>query len=149
MDNETIKRTLLDLENKYWMAIQKKDVKTALDLTNDPCIVAGASGVASINRDKFEKMMTGAQYTLNSFKLENESAVVELISADVAILAYKVHEDLTVDGKGVSIDASESSTWVNRDGKWLCALHTESLIGDPYGRDKKSTVEKRYPEQNV
>ena len=119
MDNETIKRTLLDLENKYWTAIQKKDMKTALDLTNDPCIVAGASGVASVNRDTFEKMMSGAQYTLNNFKLEKESAVVAMISADVAILAYKVHEDLTVEGRKISIVASESSTWVNRNGKWL------------------------------
>jgi len=27
-----------------------------------------------------------------------------------------------------------SSVWVRRDGTWTCALHTESVAGDPFGR---------------
>jgi hypothetical protein len=54
----------------------------------------------------------------------------------VALVGYKVHEDLTVDGKSVSLDAADTSTWVRRDGRWVCALHTESLLGDPFGRDR-------------
>jgi hypothetical protein len=59
-----------------------------------------------------------------------------MLSDDVAIVAYTVHEDLTVEGKPVSLDAAESSTWVRRDGNWLCAMHTEALTGDPFGRDR-------------
>jgi len=47
-----------------------------------------------------------------------------------------VHEELTVEGKPVTLDAADSSTWVRRDGHWLCAAHTETLSGDPYGRDR-------------
>jgi hypothetical protein len=54
----------------------------------------------------------------------------------VAVLAYNVHEELTVEGKPVTIDAADASTWVRRDGRWLCALHSESLKGDPFGRDR-------------
>jgi hypothetical protein len=36
----------------------------------------------------------------------------------------------------LTLEAADSSTWVRRDGKWLCAVHTEALKGDPFGRDK-------------
>ena len=56
-----------------------------------------------------------------------------MLDDDTAILAYQVHEDLTVDGEPVSLDASDASVWVRRDGSWVCALHTESLKGDLSG----------------
>jgi hypothetical protein len=51
-----------------------------------------------------------------------------------------VHEDLTVDGEPVSIDAADTSEWVRRDGSRLCALHTESITGDPFGRDRAAAA---------
>lgn len=56
---------------------------------------------------------------------------------DVAIVAYTVHEELTVEGKPVKLDAADASTWVRRDGDWRCVLHTESIAGDPFGRDRQ------------
>jgi len=52
----------------------------------------------------------------------------------VAVIAYKVREELVVDGKATTMEAFDSSVWVNRGGKWMCAMHTETLAGDPYGR---------------
>jgi hypothetical protein len=43
-----------------------------------------------------------------------------------------------VDGKPVTLNASDPSTWVRRDGRWVCAAHTESVAGDTYGRDRKA-----------
>jgi hypothetical protein len=34
--------------------------------------------------------------------------------------------------------AADSSTWVRRDGRWVCAVRTESLSGDPFGRDRQA-----------
>ena len=48
----------------------------------------------------------------------------------------EVHEELTVDGKPLTLDAADTSTWVRREGRWLCALHTEAIAGDPFGRDR-------------
>jgi hypothetical protein len=62
---------------------------------------------------------------------------VSLLNDSVALVAYKVHEDLTVDGKKVGMDAADTPVWVRIDGQWRCAMHTESLAGDPYGRDRK------------
>jgi len=61
---------------------------------------------------------------------------LEQLTDDVAIVGYKVHEELTVGSKPVIIDAADASTYVRRNGKWLCALHTESVAGDPFDRDR-------------
>ncbi len=130
---------MIGLERQYWQAIKDRDLDTALELTDDPCILAGAHGVEQIDKKSFIKVMEGADYSLNNFELKE--AKVRLLNNDVAIIAYNVHEDLTVDGKEISVDASEASTWIRRNGSWVCALHAESLTGDPYGRDRMSQVE--------
>jgi hypothetical protein len=127
---------LLGLENQYWRAVQDHDVEKAMSLTDDPCIVAGASGVGRIDRKSFAKIMEGSPAKLYGYRLR-PGAKVRRLTDDVAILAYEVHEDMTVNGHALSMDASDASLWVRRDGKWKCALHTESLAGDPYGRDKR------------
>jgi len=40
----------------------------------------------------------------------------------------------------VSIDAADPSAWVRRYGRRLCALHTESITGDPFGRDRAAAA---------
>jgi hypothetical protein len=62
------------------------------------------------------------------------------VTTSRAAVAYQVHEELTVDGKPVTLDAADSSTWVRRDRRWLCALHTEAIAGDPFGRDRQRTT---------
>lgn len=133
---QTIEQELLDLENRFWQAIKDKNVDAALELTDFPCIVAGSQGIGSIDQKTFAAMMKGANYTLHRFEIK-DGAQVRLLRDDVAIIAYQVHEELTVDGKPVTFDASDLSTWVRRDGRWLCAAHTESTHGDPYGRDRR------------
>jgi ketosteroid isomerase-like protein len=137
MTSKTVERELLELEKQYWLAIRDRDVEAAMRLTDDPCIVAGARGVAAIDRKGFMSMMNAADYTLDDFTLSDE-AQVHLLRDDVAVLAYKVHEELTVDGKPLALDAADTSTWVRREGRWLCALHTEAIAGDPFGRDRVS-----------
>ena len=134
MTTQTVEKELLDLEKKYWRAIQEEDVDTALRLTADPCIVAGATGVARLDKRTLADMMKSAPYKLERFELKDPKAM--LVGDDVAILAYKVQEKLTVDGKPVTVNAADTSTWVRRDGRWECALHTEAIEGDPYGRDR-------------
>jgi catechol 2,3-dioxygenase-like lactoylglutathione lyase family enzyme len=42
-----------------------------------------------------------------------------------------------VDNVEDEVDAEDASTWVRRNDHWVCALHTESLKGDPFGRDRR------------
>ena len=137
MDTQTVENELMELERQYWQAMKDKDVAAALRLTEDPCIIAGASGIGSIGSATFVKLMEGATWTLHDFQLM-PGAKVRMLGDDVAVLAYKVHEEVTVEGKPVWLDAADASTWVRRDERWLCALHTESLAGDPFGRARSS-----------
>jgi hypothetical protein len=130
-----IEKELLDLEQKYWRAIRDKDADAALRLTDDPCIVAGASGAAGISRAAFAKMLYSPAWTLREFEIREPQ--IRLIKDDVAVVAYKVKEELDVEGKPLTLEAADSSTWIRRDGHWLCAVHTESILGDPFGRDRR------------
>jgi hypothetical protein len=137
MPTQTIEAELLELEKRYWQAIKDKDVDAADRLTDWPCIVTGPSGVGSIDRKTFGTMVKAAPYTLDRFQIK-DGAEVRLVRDDVAIVAYQVHEELTVDGKPVTLEAADSSTWLRRDGRWLCVSHSESIAGDPYGRDRRA-----------
>ncbi len=135
MISHDVARELLALEKKYWQAIKDRDADTAARLSDDPCIITGARGVGRIDNRSLAGMMKSAQYTLHHFRISND-AQVRMLGDDVAVLAYDVHEEWTVDGDPVTIEAADSSTWVRRDGRWVCALHTEALKGDPFGRDR-------------
>lgn len=139
MGTSMTKEELLDLERQYWQALKDKDAETAIRLTDDQCILTGAQGVGRIERKALAAMVQDTSYTLDRFELTK--AEVRTIGDDVAIIAYQVHEELTVDGKPVSFDAADASTWIRRDGSWKCALHTESIAGDPFGRDRRGVSE--------
>jgi ketosteroid isomerase-like protein len=126
---------LVDLEKKYWNAMITKDVDTAVRMSDDPCYVTGAQGVSAINAEQYRKLMTDGTWTLHEYSMDKIQA--RLISPDVAIVAYTVTESLTVEGKPLTLKANDSSTWVRRNGEWKCALHTEAVAGDPFGRDRK------------
>ena len=66
-----------------------------------------------------------------------DGAQVRLLTEDVALVAYQVREEMTVEGKPLTLNAADASVWVRRNGEWKCALHTESIAGDGFGRDRK------------
>jgi hypothetical protein len=131
---DTIERELVKLERRYWQALKDKDVDAAMELTDEPCIVAGAQGVGVIDHPAYVRMMEHASWTIVDFEMDDVQ--VRPLGTDTAVLAYTVHEELEVDGEPVAVDAADTSIWVRRDGRWRCATHTESIAGDPYGRDR-------------
>src|SRR5687767_8339557 len=136
MASMTLEKELLGLEKQFWQALKDGDVDTVMRLTDDSCIVAGPQGFALISRQALGDMMKNANYTLDEFELKDD-AQVRFLSDDSAVLAYKVHTEMTVEGKPVSIDAADASSWIKRNGHWVCALHTEAILGDPFGRDRQ------------
>jgi hypothetical protein len=135
MQTQTVTDEIFNLEKKYWQAMKDKDVDTMLSLSDETCLIAGAQGFASIDKQALSDMINSSNYTLHNFEIDDDFEV-RMLNPDTAILAYKVREDLTVDNESLSFEASDASTWVRRNGKWVCALHTESILGDPFGRDR-------------
>jgi hypothetical protein len=138
MTTKVIEQELLELEEQFWQAIKDKSADAAVRLSDDPCFITGAQGVNRIDRDAMMRMMNAAPYTLHAFRISDPQ--FRLLRDEVAVVVYNVQEELTVEGKPVTIDAADASTWVRRDGRWVCALHTESLRGDPFGRDRGRTA---------
>jgi hypothetical protein len=134
MEPGTIETELLKLEKQYWQALKARDEDAVVKLTDFPCLIAGARGVLSIDQKALMGMMKSMASELRSFDLSDTH--VRLLGAEVGIVTYKVHEELTVDGKPMTLDAADASTWVKREGTWRCALHAEAISGDPYGRDR-------------
>lgn len=131
------KKELLELEKKFWDAMKAKDADAATRMTDDGCIIVGAQGVSAIDRKTMGKLTTEGKWELEHYAFDDTNSQVRFVGDDVAIVAYNVKERVVVDGKQVPVEANDSSVWIRRNGEWRCALHTESIAGDPYGRDKQ------------
>jgi hypothetical protein len=46
------------------------------------------------------------------------------------VLTYRVKQSLAERGQSKRIDQqmADSSVWMNKDGKWLCVMHTETPL---------------------
>jgi hypothetical protein len=135
-------RELLELERRFWNAMRDKDGRTAAEMTHESCIVVGAQGVSAINPDTMARLTREGDWELERYIFDESTAEVQFLNDDVALVAYKVNEKLTVDGKPVNLEANDASVWVRRNGEWLCAMHTESVAGDPFGRDRTKATDK-------
>jgi uncharacterized protein (TIGR02246 family) len=138
MEPKATEKELMALEQQYWQAIKDGDAEQSARMSDDPCIVTGAQGVGRIDRPTLQHMFETATWKLTNFEIS--SPIARLLTDDVAVVAYKVREELLLDGKRVTVDASDTSTWVKRNGRWVCSVHTEALAGDPFGRDRQGAT---------
>jgi len=138
MTNPTAGRTqeLVEVERRFWNAMKDKDAATASQLTDDGCVIVGAQGVSAIDATTMGTLTRDAVWELEQYSFDDKGRQVRFLTDDIAIVAYAVRERVVVDGERLPVVANDSSVWVRRDGQWRCALHTESLAGDPFGRDK-------------
>ena len=71
-DSHHTEQELIRLETSYWQALKDRDHDKALELTDDPGIVTGAQGVASLDKRAMKKMMDDqgqVQWSVEDFKL--------------------------------------------------------------------------------
>ncbi len=122
------------LETAFWTAMQTKDATSAGRMTDDNCMIVGAQGVSAIDAQAMAKMTTEGAWELTHFEFDPKTMQVRFVTDDIAIIAYTVNETVILDGKTFPLKANDASVWLRRDGEWRCALHTESVAGDPFGR---------------
>jgi len=127
---------IIELERKFWRAMVDKDIEGSIAMLADESIVAGAQGTAMLTHDDYRGMARQGEslWQLKSFQLDDIKVMFP--SKDVAVVAYTVTEDMEVEGKPLTLKAADATTWIRQDGEWLAALHTESVLGDPFGRDR-------------
>jgi hypothetical protein len=127
---------LLALERSYWDALKERDFRTIGRLTAEDSTVAGASGVAGVDPRSIQKQIESAPYTMKDYRIDQQTTRINRLCDDAVAISYGVHEDLEVDGKPVKLDAFDSSVWKKTENGWTCVLHTESIKGDSFGRDR-------------
>lgn len=135
--NDALKQKIIDLEHGFWTAILEKDTETSVAMLPERSIVVGSQGVGVLTRADYRTITEKAEgvWSLKSFHLDEISVVIP--ADNIAIIAYTVTEEMDVEGKPLTLKAADATTWVLNDGKWQAALHTESPLGDPFGRDRK------------
>jgi hypothetical protein len=127
---------IIELETKFWQSIVDKDTSASVKMLDERSVVTGAQGVMTMTHDDYRRMAEQGSETCDVRSFELEDVQVSFPTDDVAVIAYKVTENMDVEGKPITLEAANATTWVRKDGNWLAALHTESLLGDPFGRDR-------------
>jgi hypothetical protein len=122
------KDDIIKLERSYWDAMKRKDGAKASELSGDPAITSGANGVMRIPKTKMGQMTEEGKWTLESYAFDDIE--VSTPAPDIAIIAYTVKQDVTMDGKPKSFRAADSSTWVRGPRGWECHAHSETILRD-------------------
>ncbi len=130
MANAT-KDEIIALEKDYWDAMKRKDGKRASQLSGKVSLTTGARGVTSIPKDKMGKMTEEGDWTLESYKFEDVEVITP--APDVAIIAYKVTQKVTMGGKPQELQAADSSTWIRGADGWECHAHSETILPNGKG----------------
>ena len=137
MATNAIDKEIIAVEREYWDSMISKDPSVATRLTADESLIVGAHGVSTVSSKTIGAMVQSDGWKLK--KYEFSDIKVTLPSKDLALIGYHVREELEVEGKPVTFEANDSTVWERKNGKWASILHTESVAGDPFGRDRIST----------
>lgn len=127
MENSITAKEIIGLEKKYWKAMADHDLDAALSLTDFPCLIAGPQGRSLVTEEEFKKMFESHRNEIRTFEFENNPEV-RLLNPETAVTAYRAKSRIVRDGKEEDCDIVDTSTWIKRNGKWVCAMHTESEI---------------------
>ena len=127
---------LMRLETAFWDAIKTRNGREVARLTSDDCTIVGASGASPIDPITIAKMVESAPYTIRDYRIDPKTTRIVRLDDATVLVAYRVHEDVEVDGRLATFDAFDSSIWRHDDDEWTCVLHTESIAGDAFGRDR-------------
>ena len=120
------KDQIVALEKSYWDAMKSKDGRRTAELSAKTALVTGARGIMSIPKEKMGKMTEEGSWTLESYAFEDVE--VSTPSNDVAIIAYTVRQNVTVDGKAQKLRAADSSVWIRGTRGWECHAHSEAFL---------------------
>lgn len=122
------KDEIVALEKEYWDAMKRKDGKRTSQLSGKVALTTGARGVTKIPKTKMGEMTEDRHWTLESYEFSDVEVVMP--PDDVAIIAYKVRQSVTMDGRRQELRAADSSTWVRGLDGWECHAHSETFLQD-------------------
>jgi hypothetical protein len=117
-------KELIALEQRFWKSMVDGETDVALDMLAEPAGMVSSHGAMQFDHAGYRKMADNDDYKLLSYELSDFNVLRP--TDDVAILSYEVVQTTKMKDHDESARMCDSSTWVRRDGKWLCAIHTET-----------------------
>lgn len=123
MTKSTQQAEIEKLEHAFWKSLVDNTPEVAAGMLTDPSLMVSGHGAMHFDHAAYTKMATDPKYKVLAYEL---SALEVLCPSDeVAIATYRVHQKMEMDGKVMTMDVIDSSTWVRIGGHWKCAAHTE------------------------
>lgn len=122
----TERSTIIDLERKFWQSMIDHDTDAAIGLLSEPAFIVSPHGAMKFDRATYRKMADEGSMVIESYELGDMDATFP--NDDTAILSYDVKQVISPRGKTEKIEQKmkDTSTWVRKDGEWLCVMHTET-----------------------
>jgi len=118
---------IIELEKKYWQGMENHDYETVRNLTRFPCIIAGKTGVRSVDEETFKKMFeSGDGAKIKVVDLSNVEA--QTLDDNSAVIAYIIELGIIDDKQKAPMKCACTSTWIKENNNWVCALHTEAEL---------------------
>lgn len=121
---------IIELEKKYWQGMENHDYETVRKLTHFPCIIAGKSGLQSVDEATFKKMFESVDG--DKIKVVRFSDVqTQLLNENTAVTAYLIELKIADEKQNNPVKCACTSTWVKENNNWVCAMHTETELELP------------------
>jgi len=117
---------IVALEKSYWEAVKSKDGRRTSELSGKSSLVTGAQGVMRIGKEKMREMTEEGNWSLESYAFDDVE--VSTPAPDVALIAYTVRQNVTMDGKAREMRAADSSVWIRGSTGWECHAHSETAL---------------------
>jgi len=117
-------REIEQLENAFWKSLVDRDVDAATALLAPQALMVSSHGTMQFDPPQYAKMLEDPKHGLLDYRLSDMDVLFP--SEDVAIATYTANQTMQMDGKELTQDVVDSSTWVRMGGTWKCVAHTES-----------------------
>lgn len=110
-------------EKALWEAIKNGDMKTFSAGTAPDILDVDATGVIY---NKQQIMDTFMKMKMTDFSLTDFNTF--MLDKDCVVLSYKSTSTATMDGKTMTMNVTNTTTYVNQGGKWIPKFHTETMV---------------------
>jgi ketosteroid isomerase-like protein len=112
------------LEQAFWKSLVERDVDAATALLAPQALMVSSHGAMQFDPAQYAKMLQDPKHGLLEFALSDMAVLFP--TEDVAIATYRAKQKMQMDGKELTQDVVDSSTWIRTGGAWKCVAHTES-----------------------
>lgn len=119
---------IIQLENRFWQSMVDQHTKVAIAMLDEPAVIVSTHGALQFDRATYRQMAQQDAMAVKAFELSNMNVLFP--NENTAVVTYRARQTLSVRGQSAPLeqDMTDSSVWLRKDGRWLCAMHTETPL---------------------